>query len=116
VTAAAFHNKTKPGTVKIAVRKSLHDELPVVVVQRLHIFACICRRQQLPDGLIECPHSSPRGFLKPRLLRWQASFVGAMAIADLVKTTLGPKGMVGPSTEAASKIYVSKRPEALIII
>ncbi len=26
----------------------------------------------------------------------QASFVGAMAIADLVKTTLGPKGMVGP--------------------
>lgn len=24
----------------------------------------------------------------------QASFVGAMAIADLVKTTLGPKGMV----------------------
>uniref|UniRef100_A0A453INB5 T-complex protein 1 subunit beta n=1 Tax=Aegilops tauschii subsp. strangulata TaxID=200361 RepID=A0A453INB5_AEGTS len=24
---------------------------------------------------------------------WQASFVGAMAIADLVKTTLGPKGM-----------------------
>lgn len=25
----------------------------------------------------------------------QASFVGAMAIADLVKTTLGPKGMVG---------------------
>ncbi|MFS7914195.1 putative groEL-like equatorial domain superfamily [Helianthus anomalus] len=23
----------------------------------------------------------------------QASFVGAMAIADLVKTTLGPKGM-----------------------
>lgn len=26
----------------------------------------------------------------------QASFVGAMAIADLVKTTLGPKGMVSP--------------------
>lgn len=25
---------------------------------------------------------------------FQASFVGAMAIADLVKTTLGPKGMV----------------------
>ena len=24
----------------------------------------------------------------------QSSFVGAMAIADLVKTTLGPKGMV----------------------
>ena len=24
----------------------------------------------------------------------QAAFVGAMAIADLVKTTLGPKGMV----------------------
>ncbi len=24
-----------------------------------------------------------------------SSFVGAMAIADLVKTTLGPKGMVG---------------------
>jgi chaperonin GroEL (HSP60 family) len=24
----------------------------------------------------------------------QASFVGAMAIADLVKSTLGPKGMV----------------------
>lgn len=28
------------------------------------------------------------------LCAWQASFVGAMAIADLVKTTLGPKGMV----------------------
>ena len=28
------------------------------------------------------------------LLLLQASFVGAMAIADLVKTTLGPKGMV----------------------
>lgn len=25
----------------------------------------------------------------------QASFVGALAIADLVKSTLGPKGMVG---------------------
>jgi chaperonin GroEL (HSP60 family) len=24
----------------------------------------------------------------------QAAFVGAMAIADMVKTTLGPKGMV----------------------
>lgn len=24
----------------------------------------------------------------------QASFIGAIAIADLVKTTLGPKGMV----------------------
>jgi hypothetical protein len=29
-------------------------------------------------------------------ITWQASFVGAMAIADLVKTTLGPKGMVRP--------------------
>lgn len=29
--------------------------------------------------------------------RTQASFVGAMAIADLVKTTLGPKGMVSGS-------------------
>lgn len=27
------------------------------------------------------------------LTRWQQSFVGAIAIADLVKTTLGPKGM-----------------------
>lgn len=27
----------------------------------------------------------------------QAAFVGAMAIADLVKTTLGPKGMVRSS-------------------
>lgn len=27
-------------------------------------------------------------------LLFQASFIGAMAIADLVKTTLGPKGMV----------------------
>lgn len=27
-------------------------------------------------------------------LNWQAAFIGAMAIADLVKTTLGPKGMV----------------------
>ena len=29
--------------------------------------------------------------LRPSL---QAAFIGAMAIADLVKTTLGPKGMV----------------------
>ncbi len=28
------------------------------------------------------------------LLGMQASFIGAIAIADLVKTTLGPKGMV----------------------
>lgn len=28
----------------------------------------------------------------------QSSFVGAMAIADLVKTTLGPKGMVSWSS------------------
>jgi chaperonin GroEL (HSP60 family) len=26
--------------------------------------------------------------------KFQSTFVGAMAIADLVKTTLGPKGMV----------------------
>lgn len=38
-----------------------------------------------------------------RLLAWplaarpQAAFVGAVAIADLVKSTLGPKGMVGGS-------------------
>jgi len=28
------------------------------------------------------------------VVTWQASFIGAMAIADLVKSTLGPKGMV----------------------
>ncbi|GKB83488.1 T-complex protein 1 subunit beta-like protein [Tanacetum coccineum] len=28
-----------------------------------------------------------------QMIPYQASFVGAMAIADLVKTTLGPKGM-----------------------
>jgi T-complex protein 1 subunit beta len=27
---------------------------------------------------------------------WQSSFVGGMAIADLAKSTLGPKGMVCP--------------------
>ena len=32
------------------------------------------------------------------LAHTQASFVGAMAIADLVKTTLGPKGMVRIAT------------------
>ena len=31
----------------------------------------------------------------------QASFVGAMAIADLVKTTLGPKGMVSETLALA---------------
>ena len=29
-----------------------------------------------------------------RVALFKASFIGAMAIADLVKTTLGPKGMV----------------------
>ena len=31
---------------------------------------------------------------RARAVPLQAAFIGAMAIADLVKTTLGPKGMV----------------------
>jgi hypothetical protein len=34
----------------------------------------------------------------------QASFVGAVAIADLVKSTLGPKGMVRLVASAASLV------------
>ncbi|GJV93965.1 T-complex protein 1 subunit beta [Tanacetum coccineum] len=33
-----------------------------------------------------------------------ASFVGAMAIADLVKTTLGPKGMVEEDNVTLTKV------------
>ncbi len=36
------------------------------------------------------------GFFVP-----QASFVGAVAVADLVKSTLGPKGMVGGQLQPA---------------
>lgn len=45
------------------------------------VIAC---RAVVGDGLAPMLHCSSL----------QASFVGAMAIADLVKSTLGPKGMV----------------------
>lgn len=49
-------------------------------------------------GLLSINWSEPaaswfNGFF---LLSLQSSFVGAIAIGDLVKSTLGPKGMVGP--------------------
>lgn len=53
-----------------------------------HIF---CSRLGLPCTCCPCKWVFPGASLPP-----QASFVGAMAIADLVKSTLGPKGMVRP--------------------
>lgn len=35
----------------------------------------------------------------------QSAFIGAMAIADLVKSTLGPKGMVGRSSLVLSLLH-----------
>lgn len=47
----------------------------------------------LRPGLNQAPVSP---FHAAFLLPLQSSFVGAIAIGDLVKSTLGPKGMVGP--------------------
>lgn len=54
---------------------------------------CVCVRC---GGLLllSALHGSP-------VLRVQASFVGAVAVADLVKSTLGPKGMVRRVRRAA---------------
>lgn len=43
----------------------------------------------------------------------QASFVGAMAIADLVKSTLGPKGMVRASTSDHNELCPPRRSPSL---
>jgi hypothetical protein len=47
----------------------------------------------------------------------QASFIGAIAIADLVKTTLGPKGMVSsffPNICTSCTYFVVKTKEEVL--
>jgi hypothetical protein len=51
------------------------------------------------------------------LLGMQASFIGAIAIADLVKTTLGPKGMVSsffPNICTTCTYFVVKANESVL--
>lgn len=58
----------------------------------------LMRRRQRP--LDWCVHIQTHLFIKVSvsvflmLLMFQSSFIGAIAIGDLVKSTLGPKGMV----------------------
>ena len=58
------------------------------------------------DALLRGPLDCPcwPGCLSRASHCLQAAFVGAMAIADLVKTTLGPKGMVSSSALSTTRV------------
>jgi hypothetical protein len=61
-----------------------------------------------------CPHGVHLISSRPSL---QAAFIGAMAIADLVKTTLGPKGMVSPACllcDGLPEMHERVRPDSAI--